>query len=80
MIQTFLIATVVFLIAIACMAVGVIVANRRLRGSCGGLAGLQNERGDTLCELCTHPSPDCSGEASDVAEAPDEQPSADVSV
>lgn len=51
----------VFALALAGMAVGVILSNRRLRGSCGGLAGRQDEEGNALCTICTDPSPDCSG-------------------
>ena len=56
------IAVAVFAVAIAGMAIGVILSNRRLRGSCGGLANLRDSQGKTLCEACTNPSPDCQGE------------------
>ena len=56
------IATAVFAVVIAGMAIGVILSNRRLRGSCGGLANLRDYQGKTLCEACTDPSPDCQGE------------------
>jgi hypothetical protein len=59
--QTFLIAAVVFLIAVVGMAIGVIVSNRRIKGSCGGLANLRDEHGNTMCEACTRPSPECDG-------------------
>lgn len=52
----------VFLIAFAGMAAGVIFSNRRLKGSCGGLAGMRDEDGGVQCESCGTPSPDCSGE------------------
>ena len=58
---TFLFAAVVFAVALTGMAVGVIVSNRRIKGSCGGLANLRDSQGNTLCEACTNPSPDCSG-------------------
>ena len=60
--QTFLIAGVVFLLVVGGMAVGVIVSNRRIKGSCGGLANFRDERGNTICEACTNPSPECRGE------------------
>ena len=56
------IALVVFAAAITGMAIGVIVSNRRLKGSCGGLANLRDAKGNLTCEACTHPSPDCQGE------------------
>jgi len=56
------IAAVVFAVAMSGMAVGVILSNRRLRGSCGGLANLRDSQGNTLCEGCTNPAPDCQGE------------------
>ncbi len=59
--QTFLIAALVFLVAVTAMAVGVIVSNRRIKGSCGGLANLRDEHGNTMCEACTNPSPECTG-------------------
>jgi len=58
----FLITAVVFAIAIAGMAIGVIVSNRRLRGSCGGLSNMRDKTGNPACELCTNPSPSCSGD------------------
>ena len=56
------IAVAVFAVVIAGMAIGVILSNRRLRGSCGGLVNLRDSRGKTLCEACTDPSPECQGE------------------
>ena len=51
---TFLIALCVFLIAVAGMAVGVIISNRRLKGSCGGVSGTTDEQGNPMCQLCTN--------------------------
>ena len=65
MVSIFLIfgaATAVFGIALVGMAIGVIVSNRRIKGSCGGMAGMKDEHGNTLCEGCTIPSPECRGE------------------
>lgn len=59
---TFLVTAIVFGIAILAMSVGTIVANRRLQGSCGGMAGLKDSGGKTICDMCTKPSPECSGE------------------
>ena len=68
--QTFFIAVVIFMLVVAGMAIGVIISNRRLKGSCGGLANLKDERGNTLCEACTNTSPECQG-------VPEEQELAD---
>ncbi len=57
----FLITAIVFAVALTGMAIGVIASNRRIQGSCGGLAGLQDVTGKTACELCSNPSPTCSG-------------------
>lgn len=59
---TFLLAGVIFAIALAGMAIGVIISNRRLKGSCGGLANMKDSKGNTICDGCTNPSPDCAGE------------------
>lgn len=61
--ETYLIAAVVFAVALSGMAIGVIVSNRRLKGSCGGLAGFKDSNGNSICESCTTPSPDCAGKA-----------------
>lgn len=59
--NTFLIALAVFAIALAGMAIGVIVSDRRIKGSCGGLAGFKDEKGNSICEACSNPSPECAG-------------------
>ncbi|WP_148073973.1 (Na+)-NQR maturation NqrM [Bythopirellula goksoeyrii] len=59
---TILVTILVFAIALAGMAIGVIVSNRRIKGSCGGLANMRDSQGNTMCEACTHPSPECQGE------------------
>jgi len=50
---TFLLAILVVAMAMAGMAVGVILANRRIQGSCGGLSGIEGL--DSACELCRKP-------------------------
>lgn len=78
MTTTWLIAAGVFLIAVLLMSVGVIFSNRRITGSCGGLAGLRDERGRTLCDACSNPAPECQGkeDAQSRAAASSEHPSA----
>ncbi len=56
---TWLISLVVFVVFMALMSVGVIVSNRRIQGSCGGLANLRDEHGQTMCQACTTPREDC---------------------
>lgn len=55
-----ILAVAVFAIAMLGLAVGTIVAGRRLRGSCGGLAGLRDEQGNPFCEACSNPATDCA--------------------
>lgn len=61
----FLIAFIIFALAVTGMAIGVIVTRKRLKGSCGGLANLRDEHGRPMCEACSHPSPDCTGDRED---------------
>ncbi len=74
---TFLLTAIVFGIAIVGMALGVILSNRRLRGSCGGLSGLKDEHGNPLCDACTHPSAECEELREHAASAPFADTSAD---
>ncbi len=64
----FIISAIVFAVALGGMAIGVILGNRRLKGTCGGLAGLQNPSGKTACEVCSNPSPTCTGTPQEQAE------------
>lgn len=51
---------VVFGLAIVGMAIGVIVSNRQLKGSCGGLSAMAGKSEDpSPCSLCTKPVSDC---------------------
>jgi hypothetical protein len=59
--KVFLISTLVFGLALLGMALGVLLSNRRIKGSCGGLAGLRDEQGNPMCEACSSPSPTCQG-------------------
>ncbi|MDG2389590.1 MAG: (Na+)-NQR maturation NqrM [Planctomycetaceae bacterium] len=60
--MVFVVTTGIFLIAVGAMSVGVIISNRRIQGSCGGLANIKDSDGKTMCEVCIDPAPDCSGD------------------
>ena len=46
-------------IAFSGLAAGVILSNRRIKGSCGGLANFKDAQGHSICEACTEPAPEC---------------------
>ncbi len=58
----FLSALVVFALVMAGMAVGVILGNRRITGSCGGLANLQAGDGEPMCECGVRPGQSCGAD------------------
>ncbi|MEC9092235.1 MAG: FAD:protein FMN transferase [Planctomycetota bacterium] len=53
---------IVFGLAISGMAIGVILSNRQIKGTCGGLSSMPgNENSDASpCDLCTKPASECS--------------------
>lgn len=53
------IAAVVFGLVIAGMAVGVMFSNRRIKGSCGGLANMREGDGQSPCMACGGTPSDC---------------------
>ncbi|MCA9039758.1 MAG: (Na+)-NQR maturation NqrM [Planctomycetaceae bacterium] len=55
------ITVAIFLIAVVAMSIGVLLSNRSIKGSCGGLANLTDKNGKSICEACTNPSPECRG-------------------
>jgi hypothetical protein len=59
MIPTILIAFVIFALAALAMAVGVIVSGKQIKGSCGGLAGMKDENGDSVCMSCSRGAEGC---------------------
>ncbi len=56
----FVAAAAIFIIAVAGMAIGTIVQNKQLKGSCGGLAAMPGSDGKSICELCTIPKDECT--------------------
>ncbi|MFT7558560.1 MAG: hypothetical protein ACI93R_000455 [Flavobacteriales bacterium] len=60
---TFILAFVVLLLVITAMSVGVIFANKPIKGSCGGMAALGLE---TECDVCGGDKTKCDKE--DVAD------------
>lgn len=60
MLSMLLITVGVFAIALTGMAVGVIISNRRIKGSCGGLNNFKDSVGNPICDACSNPSPSCS--------------------
>lgn len=53
----FLLTFTVFLLALTGMAIGVIVSDRRIRGSCGGLANLPGMEPGDCPGVCNKPCP-----------------------
>lgn len=58
--RVYAIAAGVFVLAVIGMSVGVIFSNRRLRGSCGGLASMEGEANCSLCQACDVKPPECT--------------------
>lgn len=50
--NTFLITFAVFAVALAAMAVGVLLAAKPLKGTCGGLGAMSDRFGDPMCDIC----------------------------
>ena len=50
--DTFVGTFLVFIAAVAAMAVGVIFSGRRIKGSCGGLATWKDADGESVCDAC----------------------------
>lgn len=50
---------VIFCLVVLGMAVGAIFNNKPVTGSCGGLANMTNEDGESVCGICSKPTTDC---------------------
>ncbi len=57
---TFFITLGAFLFAVSGLAVGVILSNREIKGSCGGLGTIKDDHGRSMCMACTNPPENCS--------------------
>ena len=69
--STFLLTPLVFGIFFMCLAVGVIFSNKRLKGSCGGLANMTGDDGKSMCEICPNNESSCESKlSSDDSPAP----------
>ncbi len=49
----------VFGLALAGMSLGVILSNRRIHGSCGGLSNLRGKHGKVACDACPSGGRNC---------------------
>ena len=61
----FLAALVAFGLVMTGMAIGVIVSDRRIAGSCGGLANMQDDFGEPMCECGAKPGESCGRDDDD---------------
>ncbi len=66
---TVLLTVVIFAIALCGLGIGVILSNRQLKGTCGGLQGLKDASGQSMCELCTTPKEECEEYRKQIAQA-----------
>jgi len=65
--MTFLISLAVFAIALIGMSVGVILSNRCIKGTCGGLNNLPDSDVSSACEACTTPPEQCDRQRREAA-------------
>lgn len=53
------IAAGAFALVMIGMAIGLFFGKRPISGSCGGIANVTNEQGETSCSLCQNPGEAC---------------------
>lgn len=66
---TIVLAAVVFTCAVIGLAAGLVLRGKPLPGSCGGLAGMKDERGRPICPSCTIPPEKCDEFRRQIGEA-----------
>ncbi len=74
----FIITFIFFGLAMVGMAIGYLLKNRCLEGSCGGLNAMKDAQGKPLCESCTYPSPECEELAEKYAATEETPPKAET--
>ena len=72
--STLLMTVVVFALALCGLAIGVLVSNRQLRGTCGGLQSLKDGKGTSMCEMCATPKEQCEEFRNQIAKMQSESP------
>jgi len=65
-----LLATGIFVLAVALLSLGSVVFRRPLRSSCGGVAGAMGEKADGSCSVCGRSYDDCPEKEKDGALEP----------
>ena len=64
MLMSFFVASfIVFGVVMAAMAIGVIVSNRSIAGSCGGLANMKADDGGPMCECGARAGESCGADS-----------------
>ena len=58
----FVASFIVFGVVMAAMAIGVIVSNRSIAGSCGGLANMKADDGEPMCECGARAGESCGAD------------------
>ncbi len=66
----FVVTLLAFSLAVFGMSLGVILSDRRIKGSCGGLSHLGGKHGKVACEGCPSGGKNCSdGHSAPTADA-----------
>ncbi len=55
----FVLTLVIFGLALLGMSLGVILSDRRIQGSCGGLSNIRHKHGKVACEGCPSGGRNC---------------------